>query len=58
MKRFGKTHLVAMLTAVIAMAGGCSVLSPQEDHTRYFMLMPTGGENSIAPAEAATTGRD
>ena len=43
---------------MIALASGCSVLEPQEDHTRYFVLTPTSGENSTPPAKAVSTSHD
>ena len=42
------------LTALVVLSAGCSVLPPQEDHTRYFVLMPSSRSSSAAPESAAT----
>src|SRR5215472_9833670 len=50
--------LVALLAVIIGLASGCSVLEPQKDHTRYFVLTPTSSDNAIAPARTTRTSRD
>ncbi|HTY55540.1 MAG TPA: PqiC family protein [Candidatus Binataceae bacterium] len=52
-----KRRLMMALTALIALSAGCSVLSPQEDRTRYFVLTPTS-QSSSAAAEPSVAGHE
>jgi uncharacterized lipoprotein YmbA len=51
-----KRPLMMALAALLAVSAGCSVLSPQEDRTRYYVLMPTS-RSSSGTAEPNVAGR-
>ena len=50
---FGVSQLVLVVGMTVS---GCSVLSPQQDHTRYFVLMPTA--DVARPEPVAPQSRD
>jgi uncharacterized lipoprotein YmbA len=54
MRRPGNKSLIAEVAAIVTMAAGCSVLSPQEDHSRYFVLTPSANSDVSASAGVAT----
>jgi uncharacterized protein len=41
------------LAALVLMLGGCTVLAPQKDETRFFVLMPV--QDGAAPAAVSTS---
>jgi uncharacterized lipoprotein YmbA len=41
--------------AMMTMAAGCSVLSPQPDRSRFFMLSPVSDSAGMAPRPASTS---
>jgi uncharacterized lipoprotein YmbA len=50
-----KRRSLLILLAIISMplAGGCSVLSPRPDPTKYYVLTPIPGADSVPPAPTA-----
>jgi uncharacterized protein len=52
MKPANLLNLARMLLLVGIMAGGCSVLPPQEDRARFFVLTPTAGSGRVAAAQS------
>lgn len=56
MKTVNKGTWIALLFAVAAMAGGCSVMAPQPDRSRFFTLTPAA-DSQTPPAESPN-GRD
>jgi uncharacterized lipoprotein YmbA len=45
-------NLSRLLLLIGIIAAGCSVLAPQEDRTRFFVLTPTAGSTLVASAAA------
>lgn len=56
MKTIKNRALLFLLFA--ATAWGCSVLSPQPDRSRFFVLVPSAGSGSIRSAAVMGSGRD
>ncbi len=50
MNKAGHGAPIALLLAIVVMAGGCSVLSPQPDRSRFFVLVPSTDSHNVAPA--------
>jgi uncharacterized lipoprotein YmbA len=44
--------LIALIFALAVTAGGCSVLSPQPDRSRFFVLVPSPDPHNLATAAA------
>ena len=57
MKQMKSRDLIALVVAFTVVAGGCSVLSPQEDRSRYFVLMPVAASDSLSSSDVASSGR-
>lgn len=56
MKATDRGALIALLFALAVTAGGCSVLSPQPDRSRFFVLTPSPNSHSVAPAAVTESG--
>jgi uncharacterized protein len=48
MKKLRTPNLAKLSLAAMAIACGCSVLAPQTDRSRYFVLSPSAGSDSIS----------
>jgi uncharacterized protein len=56
MKITDRGTLIALFLAVAVTAGGCSVLSPQPDRSRFFVLVPSARSHNVAPAGVVGSG--
>jgi uncharacterized lipoprotein YmbA len=50
MKTLRRMALRALGTALMVCAGGCSVLAPQKDESKFFLLSPVGESDAGVPA--------
>ncbi len=50
----GNLILVGLVIAIGTVVCGCSVLSPQEDRSRYFVLMPVASSDNTPPTGVAS----
>jgi uncharacterized lipoprotein YmbA len=56
MKLWKTTNLLAAILALAAVASGCTVLAPQPDRTKYFVVAATANPGSSAASPALTAG--
>jgi uncharacterized protein len=52
MKTTAHRALITLIVALAVTAGGCSVMSPQPDRSRFFVLVPARNSHNVAPAAA------